>query len=460
MKAHNLLLGLLMAGILAIGLFMTGCEGKEGPAGPQGPEGPVGPGPGDEQVYLGNDAESCGHCHSSFAETWIGTNHFGAYSALPASQQSNPACQQCHTTGYNTSVDNRGYDDDPRPAVEGVQCEACHGPMGPALNHAPIVFEGRTGEACSACHSRQWNDYITSGHGTVLQTSWNPEGDPQEDFISEWGGSSCRQCHISEGFLINYAPNWAGRSLPEDAWQVTCVTCHDPHAKDNESQLREAALADVTSPYGGPDYPTGYTITGWGQGQLCAQCHHARRNESNIMGQINNGSAHPGPHESPQSDMISGLGCYQIPSMTYEGVGELNHSLSITPDVCVTCHFVDQVQDNHTYATHTFRPQLSKCQTCHSGATNFDIGGVQTETLALLEELGALLPQQDGTVMAAMDTINWTREQREAGYAYYFVEADGSHGVHNPTYARSILQNAIDHLSAALAEGKKPGVRG
>jgi hypothetical protein len=39
--------------------------------------------------------------------------------------------------------------------------------------------------------------------------------------------------------------------------------------------------------------------------------------------------------------------------------------------------------------------------------------------------------------------------QREAAYAVYFVDSDGSMGVHNPSYVLALLTNARDHAIAS-----------
>ena len=53
-------------------------------------------------------------------------------------------------------------------------------------------------------------------------------------------------------------------------------------------------------------------------------------------------------------------------------------------NTCVTCHMGDRLD-------HHFEPEVATCQRCHPGATNFDIDGVQTEMLALADQLGAAL---------------------------------------------------------------------
>ncbi|MBU0510029.1 cytochrome c family protein [bacterium] len=463
MRVHHLHVGLLVAGVLAIGFMMIGCEGPEGPQGPAGPPG----GPGDGQVYLGNSAESCGHCHAATTEAWEGTGHSEAYFALTGDNATDLYCLQCHTTGFDDrydhdgnlisqGLDRDGFDDNPRDAVKNVHCEACHGPMGPALTHAPEIHKGLTGETCGSCHPA-YAEYITSRHGTAIERAGG-----HEEWWAEFGRNPCWSCHVSEKFIANNDPDWAGHTPTAESWQVTCVTCHDPHQAGNPGQLRN--VGSVVSPYGGGDNgTTSYTISGWGNGQLCVQCHHARRDSANIAGQIARGSDHPGPHPSSQGDMVAGRACYEIPGQNYADVrGTMLHTTGILADMCVECHIVTRGfgdPGGPAYG-HTFAPQLSKCQTCHSGATSFDVNGIQTQVANLMEQLSTLLPQENGEVRAAMDTVNWTLAQRQAGYAYFFVHDDKSHGVHNRDYTIRILTNAINHLSAAMTEERQTGARG
>ena len=151
-----------------LSLVLVGCTGDQGPAGPPGPEGPEGPEgpPGasfSEFAYQGNFGEACQHCHATTYEQMLVTNHTNAFLDL-GENQDNLYCLQCHTTGFNCEVDagtgeiidgtcvepDDGYsgyigDDteegmERRMALEGVQCESCHGAMGPDFNaHQPYV---------------------------------------------------------------------------------------------------------------------------------------------------------------------------------------------------------------------------------------------------------------------------------------------------------------------------------
>jgi hypothetical protein len=408
-------------------------------------------------AWLGNDAQTCGQCHASIATGWLTTNHANAFTDLVASgEDTNNYCLQCHTVGFDDTYDHNGnllahgpdstgYDNLRTANLTGVQCEDCHGQMGPGpLNHAPQPLTNIiNGNKCDQCHDQN-AEWAVSRHGTAVSRNGGTTG-----FIAEWGGSNCNPCHVSEGFIANKDPNFASTGLPL-ANGVTCATCHDPHNKTNEMQLR--TVADVTQSYGGEDNPDGRVISGLGNGQLCAQCHHARSSRSSILTQITTGSAHPGPHHSPQADMVSGYGDWELPGPVNRTNQHNFAADTLLQEACASCHMwqIPRGQTGGPFYGHDFEPKIEMCQQCHSSATSFDIAGVQTHTMTLLDSLGGLLPHDStGAVRATIDTVNWTADQRAAGYTYFFVESDGSKGVHNAAYTTSILTNAINSLSPA-----------
>ena len=75
--------------------------------------------------YLGWKA--CGACHAEISSDWQKTRHAGAFSDLAKSgQEGLPGCVPCHVTGSGRPG---GFvDKELTPDLEGVQCEACHGP--------------------------------------------------------------------------------------------------------------------------------------------------------------------------------------------------------------------------------------------------------------------------------------------------------------------------------------------
>ena len=476
-------------GIFAIlSLALVGCTGDQGPAGPAGPAGDKGdPGdPGDPGAsfslfaYQGDFGDACQHCHAGTVDNVLTTGHTNAYLDLGAEQE-NLYCLQCHTTGFNCTVESgdteinpanceepddgySGYIGDDtelgaerRLALEGVQCEGCHGAMGPDFNaHRPEVsfsthVDEATGEStslCYKCHYFQVEEWETSAHA-------NAAGGDLEALNEEWGRSSCDYCHSSEGFIETYDSQYARGSITDEITWIGCPTCHDPHLGEdgggNDAQMR--TIAPVELSYVGPaceaGEPCAPVMEGYGPGQTCAQCHKARRNNSNVLGQIADGYAHFGPHASPQADMFIGAGSYEIPGYTYLGPDQGHNALIITG--CPRCH-MGFSEDAGGHVVHNFMPDITVCQVgCHVGATDFNINGVQDEIRAKLDSLAVLLGYTDWDTLELTldeDNLTMTVEQREALYGGVFVYNSGDFGVHNAKYARSLLDNAIAYLES------------
>lgn len=447
----------------ALPLLFLGCEGPEGPDGADGPQGPAGEG-FDVYTYVGDNATSCGGCHDATVETWHDTGHSGAYASLAAEgNENNPYCLQCHTVGFDATVaygdtvltdngtNDSGFDDywpaendedtARLAALENVQCEACHGPMGPTIYYHNPEYSFATrivGEeslsTCAACHHSQIEEWEESAHGMALET----HGFTIEEYDEEFDRSSCGTCHTSEGFVKEYDADWTDMERPEPASLIGCVTCHDPHSDANEHQLRN--LDDVTVLY---DQNEAAVFTGYGSGQLCAQCHHARRSTDNVNGQIADGYAHFGPHGSPQMDMFLGSGSYEIAGYTYNRLATHQN----VEQACVSCHMELIEVHDRDHLVHSNEVTVTPCQGCHPGLEDFDYAGGQTEITTLMDDLEALLVSQGVPIDSLGSATASTAEQRMAGYAWVFVNNDGSHGVHNPAYAASLLTNAIDFIT-------------
>jgi hypothetical protein len=60
----------------------------------------------------------CKMCHKTEHASWAKMKHAKAFDLLKPEEQKDEKCLSCHTTGYGTSD----------KVLEGVQCEACHGP--------------------------------------------------------------------------------------------------------------------------------------------------------------------------------------------------------------------------------------------------------------------------------------------------------------------------------------------
>ena len=480
-------------GILAILSFtLVGCTGDSGPQGPQGEQGEQGEqgDPGDpgasfsEFAYQGEFGEPCLHCHGGNVDEVLTTKHTNAFLDLGDSQ-TDLYCIQCHTTGFNCAVNFGDTEIDPATcwdpddgysgyigdtteegmaraiSLEGVQCESCHGAMGPDFNaHRPDMsfstytpdFEGGISESlCFDCHHGQIEEWLESGHAMA-------EGGDPEALGDHFGRSSCDYCHTSEGFIRTQDPAFATYDFGGDYSQVGCPTCHDPHVGEmgsgNAAQLRAVGAVELsyTFPWepGDEEAPR---MEGYGVGQACAQCHKARRDNANVLGQIANGYGHFGPHGSPQADMFIGYGSYEFPGMTYFRTSA--HTLAVST-ACVECHMVREVELHGSlqdHAFHTFEVNTENCLPCHTlPEGDFDYNGVQTACQGKLDQVGTLMGYTDwANLVETLDEDNllWTPEQRGAVYGGVFVDNSGDLCVHNKSYAFSLLDNAITALTQA-----------
>jgi len=501
------LLKILALMVLALAVGLVGCEGDEGPAGPAGPEGPEGPEgpqgpPGEgaeisEYAYVGGAGDVCAHCHASVVEDMSHTGHADAYDMGDPAALENPYCLQCHTTGWDRPAsygsddwmtadnpDTSGFDDyfgqtdavsvERMALLEGVQCESCHGPMGPEFDHAPLLSfatmdthdpENITAaditSPCYPCHSTQFEGpdhdftggYATSGHASVAGGDLDALNAEHYAHVG-----SCQPCHTSEGFIAANDPAFADYSFGHTVNFIGCVTCHDPHVgeegAEHSAQLRNVGPATLAYSYPyEPDDAEAPTMDGYENGQLCAQCHKARRDNANVAGQIANGYAHFGPHHSAQADMFIGYGSYEIPGYDYDD-GRTHLHQNVT-QACVDCHMVRETElhgETQDYAFHNFVPEIStNCAGCHGASfTETDVDDYQATIVALMDELAVDFGYTDYHDMEENwdSTAEGVQEwERESAYAMFFIIGDGSLGVHNPMYAEELLNNAIDYYN-------------
>jgi len=309
------------------------------------------------------------------------------------------------------------------------------GPAGPAGEAGPAGPVGPAGEAasmegdCTACHN---DTTLLSGMEASLSMTAHGTG---TSFV-RGTSASCAGCHsggaYSERVAAGLNPDEVEAGDPHPTRQ-DCRTCHQIHT----SYTTDDFALETT------DAVTLYAIEGevfdGGEGNLCAGCHQPRRDfPAAEDGMITGISTHWGPHHGPQSAMLMGLAGAGV-----EGSASSHYKL--VENTCVSCHMGEN-------QNHMFEAEVATCVECHEDAESFDIEGVQTETQAMLDELGDLLVAEgvlsentaDGhpTVEEAPENVaialwNWL----------YVAHEDGSLGVHNPDYTRDLLQAGLDALA-------------
>jgi predicted CXXCH cytochrome family protein len=275
----------------------------------------------------------CGNCHIGQQAEWEGTAHADAWAGLQSSDHAQAFCEACHTVN---SFGNTVEETTPGTAEGGwvavaderyhdVQCESCHGPGLPHIRNpdaldtrpmAPIEVGSDLTFGCGECHSG-------THHPFVEEWSESPHGN-MNAYPAGRGADAggCFFCHSGEGALqkwgvkADYLEKETLLNSDSEFAHITCAVCHDPHANDNEGQLR---------------FPVNTAAV---ENHLCAQCHD-RRTEPDP------GSSHGLEPHSPETDLLVGFaGWFPPNSEINQGAILGTHGSSANPELCATCHVV------------------------------------------------------------------------------------------------------------------------
>jgi hypothetical protein len=442
--------------------------------------------------YVG--VAACADCHEDTVEEWVQTPHMHALDSLKAiGQQNNSACLVCHTVGFGTPL---GFSSEATTAhLSGVQCENCHGP---AANHTAMVRDISVrpkvtvaSEVCGGCHNFHhptYDEWKQSPHST-------PVPDVAEEFIS--GGvprmMQCGPCHsaaVRESLLDGISrPFELPNRIDAATFAVTCAACHDPHANmPNPPKLPNPQVRNPLYSLSNYSYVPSTNLTSFAAQydpniHMCGQCH-------NMRGARWQDTARD-PHHSPQYNILIGRGGYDLGQSIIAA-----HGLEIDTQ-CVHCHSLSlstnaltsagqQRQSlNTNYFGHTTQVDLESCVICHisTNAALRAIAGTQANTKAQIAQVKALLDQwatnkAPADLRAKYGVLAWeynnpgdlsntnddaalrgptTAEQaqvpdaiKQARLDLYLVQYDGSFGVHNGEYARTLLRIATTNVLSQL----------
>lgn len=414
--------------------------------------------------YIGY--ETCNDCHKpqnvgwpGIVDGWTETKHADAFNALmEAGHGDDESCLSCHTTGWDTSVNNGGYDEVRFTTLEGMQCENCHHP---GSLHWTTHAIADSNQSCISpvCHPTEdstvynWANrdslgYVDADHAGAFDTTMVLEMDAEQcgschsegshyNYYADWDSTahaksvdagdyrglavSCgAECHTGFGYLdsLYYAneinpkhqyPLQPSDTFDPDTVSIVCLACHDPHYDRHSGQLREMS------------------------GYMCGRCHNSSTLEVNDLYD----GVDPVHIEGA---MLAGTGGYEYPGKTYENS---DHTTLFQVDQCAACHISKETISGDGFSSvtpHTFKASLDNCTSCHLDATDFNVDGVQDSVTALLSTLSGLLdsyPNQTDSLYL------------EALFNKKFVENDGSKGVHNSKYAFGLLNDAIQSLTTA-----------
>jgi len=476
---------------------------------------------------------TCLGCHAAFGDQaagtgWYSTNHHDAIErnlSDPANTHAyrNPSCYGCHALGWAPTVDGQGFIDmDLTPEMANIQCESCHGggnpqgmgaghkprPWDPGLGYqhdadgyyvldavtgAPVpddTYDGSNGYGCGQCHegSRHgsFEEWAKSGHANQPNAPLKEDDGAGGFVIGPAGEASCVKCHNGQFFvditIKGNAPPAADMD-PADtvpyAMGINCSTCHDPHNKANDLQLRIGPGDSRTLPFDD-------IVVEGGAGNICIECHNGRRTRANYDTYITNPGSRFGVHGNPQAPFLFGVEGADFDGTPVAYDNEHPHN-TWNPNSCTTCHmfrhdYVDA--GNPADWGHDFEPAFEGCITCHTTWTIDQEADFWTwveefqadEYQARMDAFVAAWPAAwkdvsdpaspvlrfketnpgdgDGPVVgdAAVDPAaqkgNW---YREALWNYKYALMDVSKGVHNPTFMEDMLSKAtarVEELNA------------
>ncbi|MCL4562708.1 MAG: hypothetical protein M1281_19110 [Chloroflexi bacterium] len=306
------------------------------------------------------------------------------------------------------------------------------GPAGAAGAAGPAGPAGAAGQAatatCEDCHNATSNltgkleAWIASVHGSG--TAFGHAGT----------NVACTGCHSGSGFTAaidaKVAPGAAQETALVNPSRIDCRACHQIHT----TYTKQDWALTITSPV--KMLATDVTYDG-GSGNLCANCHQQRTAFPEAKdGKVSVTSTHWGGHHGPQTAMMLGVGGAVV-------TGQPGPHYGIS-DTCVACHMGGAGEN----ADHSFTPNVSACTKCHSDAKDFDVNGEQTAIQKQLDEVKTALTtkgllDKDGVMVVG----DYPTDYAAALWNYLLVEEDRSLGVHNPPYAKSLLDAALTNLS-------------
>jgi predicted CXXCH cytochrome family protein len=386
-----------------------------------------------DSAYHGNTLTYCVTCHGDSTNgrlgkvpSWSHTLHAIAFDSV-AFVQHNPECLRCHTTGWDTTKRNGGYDDfylnSPRTnadtvgmlATKNVQCEDCHKPYtATGVGYDTSLAANKCGECHGGDpHTPIYDDWLKSMHAKSKYTS-------SGTFTMTATSPNCSGCHTAEGMIQWFQQSKTVPSVvvgdTAKTVGITCAGCHNPHGSHNEHQLRLPLV------------------------QICEKCHNPEYPQDSV------GTAVGKAVHNSTAYMFEGVGGYQYPGYTYTSSA---HKF-VVPGKCVTCHVhavsPPVVTDSTpVYTGHTFDPRIEACKTCHADIDttkpDFDYRHTQTAT----DSIAAILATKLATAKTAQDSASLGFQHAKFNYDFY--TAEGSHGIHNTKYAQGLLLSAIQNFS-------------
>ena len=280
-------------------------------------------------------------------------------------------------------------------------------------------------------HHSYYNEWMLTPHARSLRYK-------NGELWSTSAKDSCLKCHSGEGFLKGLGYGWEGlyqtndigvfpSTVASDTLNVECAVCHTVHAKTGDA--------------------LGLRLP---KDELCGRCHKANIAEGQAA------TAGSRPHH-PSQEMRSGYGLI--------GVAPAGQFMAGT--TCPDCHMP---MTRETRVSHSFEPMLpgnaeawrvqefgDSCTPCHRSRSRDQL---QTSIDEWQSDIHTRIASANAAITAAKSRAASQTPTGElligaAQTNTWFVENDGSDGVHNYPYAKAGLDEAAllaDAVGARFAE--------
>lgn len=209
------LLFALMFALLAAGVTLVVVRAQDG--GPTQPAQPT-------QVPSNPSAQNCAACHSDIYATWQKGLHGQAmndpvFTVAWDSQGKPGACLVCHTTGYDPASGTS--------EANSVSCTVCHSPI-PANHPVDKMPTDTSSDLCGKCHSdprfstANWQSSAHYQTNMSCTTCHDPHAAGLKTIpgtaANDDGSALCENCH--KDAMKNFPTSKHAQA------GVTCVTCH------------------------------------------------------------------------------------------------------------------------------------------------------------------------------------------------------------------------------------------
>ncbi len=309
------------------------------------------------------------------------------------------------------------------------------------LCHTDGVVSAEEPQRCLACHERTIDKIESYDHASLLKNKKNCSTCHQQHEAHVVSQERCNLCHVEKEVEKEEFSSGKLHKLHTFDHAVECALCHSDITHDYEAAFSGNCL-DCHK-----EIKTLKTVRFLSRSFLhlkhttvtkCTYCHSSKKEtHGNLL--ISSGSCNS-CHHAQKSTACSE--CHSIPHAVQNG-------LSLKGIEGIEGYKTDMIDCDACHEDVIKGSSLSKlkdaCTNCHEEDFKIFVDDWQAETNEAIAEVNGLLNKaKPGKTPEAKKLI------QEAQALLYYVRADGSKGVHNPSYIFEMLDLAKKKVNEAL----------